>query len=196
MTWARWLRHSEVIPAVRHDRNLAAALRSPAGVLFLLNADLRHLRQVVDRCRAAGKAVFVHYDLVAGLSADRSGVTFLATYAGPDGLISTRSAVARFSKDSGFHTILRIFALDSAALATALEVIERTAPDAVEVLPALLPPWVFARIRQVHRGPLIAGGLVRNARDVRRVLAAGATAVSVSDPALWSLPAAAGGGQE
>lgn len=196
MAWADWLRHTAVIPALRHDGDLAAALRSPAGALFLLNADLRHLRRVVARCRAAGKAVFVHYDLVAGLSADRSGVAFLSGYARPDGLISTRSAVARFSKDNGFQTVLRIFALDSAALATALEVIQRTAPDAVEVLPAVLPAWVFARVRQVHRGPLIAGGLVRNRDDVRRILAAGATAVSVSNPALWGLPAAVGSGQE
>lgn len=186
MTWADWLRHTEVIPALRHDGDLPAALRSPAGALFLLNGDLRHLRRVVERCRAAGKAVFVHYDLVAGLSADRSGVAFLSTYARPDGLISTRSAVARFSKDTGFQTVLRIFALDSAALATALEVIERTAPDAVEVLPAVLPSWVFAEIRRVHRGPVIAGGLVRNRDDVRRALAAGASAVSASSPALWS----------
>nr|MBO2507015.1 glycerol-3-phosphate responsive antiterminator [Bacillota bacterium] len=186
VTWGDWLRGTEVIPALRHDRDLEAALRSPSRVLFLLNADLRTLRPVVDRCRAAGKAVFVHYDLVAGLSADRSGVAFLAGYARPDGLISTRSAVARFSKDSGVQTVLRIFALDSAALATALEVIERTAPDAVEVLPAVLPSWVFAEIRRVHRGPVIAGGLVRNRDDVRRALAAGASAVSASSPALWS----------
>ena len=196
MGWEEWLHRAEVIPALRHQRDLGAALRSPAGAVFLLNVDLVSLRRVVARCRAAGKAVFVHYDLVAGLSPDRSGVTFLSQYARPDGLISTRSAVARFSKDAGFRTVLRIFALDSAALGTAIEVIERTAPDAVEVLPASLPAWVFARIRQVHAGPLIAGGLVRDREDIRRALAAGATAVSASNPALWGAPAAVGRGQE
>lgn len=186
MAWERMLQQHPVIPALRRAEDMEPALRSPASAVFLLNADLLNVREAVARCRAAGKAVFVHYDLVAGLSADRSGVAFLARHARPDGLITTRSSVTRFSMDEGFRTVLRIFALDSAALATALDVIARTAPHAVEVLPAHLPPWVFARIREVHKGPLIAGGLVQDRRDVERALAAGATAVSVSRPELWT----------
>ena len=174
-----------IIPAVRREEDLDAALGSPAGALFLLSASLLTLPRVVERCRAAGKAVFVHYDLVEGLAGDRSGVEFLARYARPDGLITTRSSVARYSLEAGLETILRIFALDGAAVATAVQVIRRTEPGAVEVLPASLPAWVFAEIRAVHRGPLVAGGLVRTRPDVQRVLAAGATAVSTSNRALW-----------
>ncbi|QIA27495.1 glycerol-3-phosphate responsive antiterminator [Thermaerobacter sp. PB12/4term] len=174
-----------IIPAVRREEDLDAALGSPAGALFLLSASLLTLPRVIERCRAAGKAVFVHYDLVEGLAGDRSGVEFLARYARPDGIITTRSTVARYSLEAGLETILRIFALDSAAVATAVQVIRRTQPGAVEVLPASLPAWVFAEIRTVHGGPLVAGGLVRVLPDIKKVLAAGATAVSTSSPSLW-----------
>lgn len=185
MSWQAALNRHRVIPAVRRDEDLEIALRSRAAAVFLLNGNLLSLERVVDRCRAAGKAVFVHYDLVEGLSGDRSGVEFLARHIRPDGLITTRTSVARHSLEAGLETILRIFALDTAALATALQVIRRTGPGAVEVLPAFLPAWVFEEIRSVHRGPLVAGGLVRTPEDVQRVLAAGATAVSASSPALW-----------
>ena len=178
-----------VLPAVRREDDLEAALASPAGAVFLLHATLLGLPAVLERCRRAGKAVFVHYDLVEGLAGDRSGVEFLARYARPDGIITTRSTVARYSLEAGLETILRIFALDSAAVATAVQVIRRTQPGAVEVLPASLPAWVFAEIRTVHGGPLVAGGLVRTRPDVKRVLAAGATAVSTSNPALWGAEA-------
>ena len=95
MPWQDWLHRAAIIPALRHDKDLGQALAAPAGAVFLLKTDLLSLRRVVARCRAAGKAVFVHYDLVAGLSADRSGVAFLSRYARPDGLITTRSAVTR-----------------------------------------------------------------------------------------------------
>ena len=188
MDWEAALTRNPVIPALRRAEDLPLALSAPSGAVFLLNADLLNLRRLVAHCHAAGKAVFVHYDLIAGLSADRSGVAFLGRHARPDGLITTRTSVTRFSMEAGLKTVLRIFALDSAALDTALEVIRRTTPHAVEVLPALLPAWVFARIREVHRGPLIAGGLVRDHGDVRRVLAAGATAVSASHAPLWLPP--------
>lgn len=192
MEWEAALARHPVIPALRRAEDLPRALAAPSGAVFLLNADLFNLRRVIAGCRAAGKAVFVHYDLIAGLSADRSGVAFLARHARPDGLITTRASITRFSMEAGLETVLRIFALDSAALETAVEVIGRTSPHAVEVLPALLPAWVFARIREVHRGPLIAGGLVRDHRDIRRVLAAGATAVSASRPPLWLPPPVTG----
>lgn len=186
MSWQTALHHHPIIPAVRRDEDLDAALRSRAVAVFLLNGNLLSLPGVVERCRAAGKAVFVHYDLVEGLSGDRGGVEFLARYVRPDGLITTRSSVARHSLEVGLETVLRIFALDSGALATALQVIRRTGPGAVEVLPACLPAWVFAELRRVHQGPLVAGGLVRTPEDARQALAAGATAVSASNPALWA----------
>jgi len=187
VSWQEVLQRHPIIPAVRRDQDLDAALRSPAAAIFLLNGSLLSLPRVVEQCHAAGKAVFVHYDLIEGLSGDRAGVEFLARYVGPDGLITTRSSVARYSLDAGMETVLRIFALDSGALATALQVVRRTGPGAVEVLPACLPAWVFAELRRVHRGPLVAGGLVRTSDDALRALAAGATAVSASNPALWSM---------
>ncbi|QBS38299.1 glycerol-3-phosphate responsive antiterminator [Thermaerobacter sp. FW80] len=175
-----------VIPAVRRQEHLEAALASPAAAVFLLHATLLDLPGVLDRCRRARKAVFVHYDLVEGLAGDRSGVEFLARWARPDGVITTRSTVARYSIEAGLETVLRVFALDSAAVATAVQVIRKTRPGAVEVLPASLPAWVFAAIRAVHGGPLVAGGLIRTRPDIERALAAGATAVSTSDPTLWA----------
>ena len=57
-----------VIAAVKDDDGLKRALRSEAPVLFLLYGDILTIRDTVAQVREAGKRVFVHLDLVEGLS--------------------------------------------------------------------------------------------------------------------------------
>ena len=57
-----------VIAAVKDDNGLKRALRSEAPVLFLLYGDILTIRDTVAQVREAGKRVFVHLDLVEGLS--------------------------------------------------------------------------------------------------------------------------------
>ena len=58
-----------VIASVKDEAGLSAALKSDVGVIFLLFGDVLNIGEMVGRAHAAGKAVFVHLDLVDGLAA-------------------------------------------------------------------------------------------------------------------------------
>lgn len=175
-----------VIPAVRQPGDLERALAAPAPAVMLLFGDILEIGAVVERCRARGKMAFLHFDLLGGLSADRAAVAFLQRHVRPHGIVTTKSQVIRYTLDAGLCPVLRVFAVDSAAVAGAVEVTRRAQPHVVEVLPATVPAWVFRAIREEHGGPVIAGGLLRTVQDVRAALAAGADAVSVARPDLWT----------
>ena len=55
-----------VIAAVKDDAGLAAALASEVPVVFLLYGDLLNIGDLVRQVHDAGKAAFVHLDLVEG----------------------------------------------------------------------------------------------------------------------------------
>ena len=57
-----------VIAAVKDGDGLSAALESSVPVIFLLYGDILTVGEAAARCHAAGKAVFVHLDLVEGLA--------------------------------------------------------------------------------------------------------------------------------
>ena len=70
-------------------RDRSAALKSDVGVIFLLFGDVLNIGEMVGRAHAAGKAVFVHLDLVDGLAAREVSVDFIARNTAADGVLST-----------------------------------------------------------------------------------------------------------
>jgi glycerol uptake operon antiterminator len=81
-------------------------------------------------------------------------------------------------------TIQRLFAMDSDALKNGISLLLKNPPDMVEVLPGL----VYKGIEKLSRAlpcPIIAGGMITEAAEVRAALEAGAHGVSSSDAALW-----------
>lgn len=175
-----------VIASVRRPQDLERAVAAPVSAVFLLFGDINDLGQVVNRVRGAGKSVYLHLDLVNGLGMDRAAVRYVARQIRPDGIISTRSQLVRAAAEEGLTAIQRLFIIDSMGLNTALDVIQNTRPDAIELLPGVLPAWVFAHIRQKVALPIVAGGLIREPADLALALRNEANAVSVSRPALWS----------
>ena len=81
--------------------------------------------------------------------------------------------------------IQRLLLVDDSALETGVRTISRAAPDFVEVLPGIIFPEVAPALRQLLPGPFIAGGFIRDAAAVERVLEAGVVLSSSSTYALW-----------
>lgn len=185
MSLQRVLRQSPVIAAVRREADLPAAIEAPVQAAFLLCGDINNLESLVASLKSAGKLTFVHLDLIGGLASDPVGVGFLARRIRPDGVISTRGQVVRAAVEAGLIGIQRFFVVDSGALDVGIRQIRNNRPSAVEVLPGTLPQWVFSMLRESLSIPVVAGGLLRSDVDIREALGRGASAVSVSRPALW-----------
>ena len=175
-----------VIAAVKDEAGLAAALKSDVAVIFLLYGDVLTIGDMASRVHQAGKKVFVHLDLVEGLSAREISVDFIARSTAADGVISTKVALTRRARELGLVAIQRIFLLDSMALKNLERHVSNETADLVEVLPGLMPKIIRQLCRTAGR-PIIAGGLISDKEDVTGALGAGAVAVSSTNPAVWSM---------
>lgn len=173
-----------VIIAVRSEKELPAALSSPHGVLFLLSAEIATVAEQVHVAASAGKEVYVHFDLIAGLGRDKHGLEWVAEVAQPAGIITTRGPLIAQARAVGLKTVQRTFLMDSQSMQITLEVARKAGPDFLEVMPGIAPEGIAALVKQAGR-PIIGGGLVRTPAQVDAALAAGAVAVSTSAEALW-----------
>lgn len=170
-----------VIAAIRDDK-WDAALSSPADVLFYLSAELMTVERRICQAHEAGKAIFVHLDLAEGIGKDKAGIRFLAQ-CGADGIISTRAQLIRLAKEQQMLTVQRFFALDSQGLESIDEMLERSAPHMMEIMPGVIGK-VLRRFSKGHI-PVIAGGLIAEKAEVTQALSSGAVAVSTGCEALW-----------
>lgn len=176
-----------LIPAVRTIKDYESLVNNPAfDVLILLDSHIAQLQSLVKLARDRNKQVIVHADLVHGLKSDEHGAQFLCQVIRPAGLISTHTQVVTMAKKSGLLGIQRIFLLDSHALATSYRILQSSKPDIVEVLPGVVTAAI-QEIRERTGLPVLAGGFIRTAQDVKLALDAGASAITTSNRELWKL---------
>lgn len=187
---AELVRHFHRFPcgaAVKSDGDLDAALRSSAGAIFLLRGNGLEVAPVVRRVHDADKFAVVHLDLVDGLASDMAGVRWLAR-CGADAVISSHGQAVRAVRAEGLIAIQRLLCVSEAAVELGLAAVARAQPHLVELLPGAILPSVADLVLHRLTVPLLAGGFVRDGEDVRRVIAAGAVAVTTSERALWNPP--------
>jgi glycerol uptake operon antiterminator len=135
--------------------------------------------------------VLLHIDLVNGLANDESGLKYVATLDGVDGIITVRHHLTSLARKLGLMSVVRLFLQDGRAVERGLSVIDRSKPDAVEVLPGVAFLQVADRFAHLPI-PCIAGGLIRSPEVVNQIRAAGCRAVSTSNVELWKLNRNAG----
>ena len=174
-----------VIPAVRRNEELSAALDSPSETIFLLKSSIFDLPDALKAAHRADKKLFIHADFTDGVSRDVHGLGFLRTI-GCDGIISTRANLVKYASDAKLFSVGRYFLIDSRATDTALESISQTHPSMIEIMPGVIPK-VITRFASGTDIPVIAGGLIESEREVRAAIEAGAAAVSTSRTELWNI---------
>ena len=118
------LERNPVIAAVKSRKMLEKAVCSPAEILFLLSGNICELREIVSMVQEKGKQLYIHIDLLDGIGHDSYALKFLAQYAKPDGVISTKTSLIKSAQECGLKTVQRVFMLDSMSLGTGLELLE------------------------------------------------------------------------
>ncbi|GGK07099.1 glycerol uptake operon antiterminator regulatory protein [Lentibacillus kapialis] len=173
-----------VVPAIRQMKDFEKALESEQNTIIFLETRLAQLKSLVKYSKRSEKQVLLHFDLIQGLKADEYGMEFLIREIKPDGIISTRGNIIKLAKKHKLLAIQRMFLLDSMALDHNLALIDRFKPDCIELLPGLIPD-IIEQINVETGIPVVAGGLIRNQKEVSSALDAGAVAVSTSNRELW-----------
>lgn len=177
---------SQVIASVKKQEHLEKAIHSNANIVFLLTGDLMSTKKYLDTLKAHGKDAFIHVDFIDGLANTRSAIDFIADNWQPKGIITTKTHLIKHAKEKGLMTIQRIFLIDGNALNKGIELSQATKPDAIEVLPGLMPNIIDRLTKKTHL-PIIAGGLISTQTEIENGLKAGALAISAGNPKLWNL---------
>ena len=175
------LQDCPVIAALKSDEGLEKAIASDCTTVFFLYGTILNIASHVERVKQAGKIVFVHADLIEGLTARDITADFIAQNTQADGI---RPNIIRRAKALGMLTIQRFFLFDSLSFDTVLR--QSSNADAVDLLPGTMPR-VLERLKPQIRQPIIASGLLSDKQDVVAALSAGAQAVSTTKPELWEI---------
>jgi glycerol uptake operon antiterminator len=166
---------------------------SGASILFVGAGELADLPALVNslsRGPLARVPVLLHIDMIEGLANDEAGLKYVATLGRIDGVITVRQHLAPLARKLGLLSVVRLFLQDGRAVERGLQVIERAQPGAVELLPGVAFLEVADRFNNLPI-PCIAGGLIRTPEIVRKIIAAGAKAVSTTNTELWAMNRAA-----
>lgn len=178
------IRTERVIAAVAEISDVALVLTAPVSTVFVLHADIRELEQAVHLLRAHGKSVFVHFDMVEGVASNAAGLEHLVSLFPFDGVITTRGGIIQRGKRLGLVTIQRVFMIDSRSISTAVSAVDKYRPDAIEIMPGLMPKAVHAIHDRIHP-MIITGGMVSTHEEVEMMLDTPAAAVSASETSVW-----------
>jgi glycerol uptake operon antiterminator len=180
------LKKGPVIAAFRDIENLRVEELRNTGVLFILGGTIFDLPDIIRRAALSGKLLFVDIDLIKGIGKDAPGIQYLAREIRVNGIITTRSNLIKSAQKEGLISVQRIFVLDSESLAGGLNVIEKSGPDLVEILPGIILPKIIKEIRKRTSVPIIAGGLIRKREEVREILGSGAVGISTTTSSLFN----------
>ena len=117
---------------------------------------------------------------------DKAGMHLLARM-GLRGIVTTKPNLVKFGIAEGMVVIQRLFALDSESVKTGIRMASAVKPNAVEILPAIVPLFVIQDMKKALGVPVLGGGLLRTEEDVRLALSKGIDAVSTSLRHLWDI---------
>lgn len=175
-----------VIAAVKDEEGLEKCLALGCKAVFILFGSILNIGNIVQRAKAAGCAVFVHIDLVSGLSSKEISVDFIRENTGADGIISTKPQLIKRAKELSLITVQRFFVIDSLSFQNVEKMKELCRPDFVEILPGVMPK-IIRRIASGLGTPVIAGGLITDKEDIVQALSSGAVAISSTNEDVWKL---------
>lgn len=174
----------KILPATGNIRDFERLMNSDVNYVILLETHLAQLHTLIRLAKEHRKKVLVHVDLIQGLRSDEYAVDYLSQVVKPFGVISTRMPVVSRAKKKALLAIQRVFLLDTHALKTSLQLVEKGQPDYIEVLPGVVPNLI-TELAQYTDIPILAGGFIRTPQEVKQALQAGAVATTTSHQELW-----------
>ncbi len=179
-------KNNPIIPAVKTDKDIDEAVNTDNEIIFILTSTITNIPGMVKRIKDAGKLVFIHFDLVEGLARSVHALDYLLEATNTDGIITTKTSLVKAARDKDIFVIQRFFILDSLSIESGFKAIKDYKPNAIEILPGLMPK-VIRQFSNSTSTPVIAGGLITDRDDIMAVLNAGACSVSTTKYKTWYL---------
>lgn len=178
------LADNPIIAAVSDREKLDHALKSPCEVIFMLYGDIFNLKKDVEAVIESNKYVFVHLDLIKGFSNDAYSLKYIQEEIKPSGVVTTKTSLVKKAKEINCFVIQRLFILDSKSIQAGIQSIQQVTPDAVEIMPGVVPK-ITKEISKTVRVPIITGGIIETKQEIIDSLDAGATCISTSCEKIW-----------
>lgn len=175
---------TRIIPSIVRYEQISTAEKSQCQRVNLLVGTINNLHEIVGGLQESGKKVFVHIDMIGGIGKDSDAVSFFSKSVKVDGIITTKSSIVSAAKACGLLSVQRIFAIDTAALKTAIKTAKANQPDELELMPGLMPK-IIRQVKALIDKPLIVGGLISSEREVVQAFENKADYVSIGNDKLW-----------
>ena len=179
-----------ILLAISQMKDFEKFLQSPLDTCILMDFHINLLPSMMQAAHAAGKTVYLHADLLRGVSADEFGCEYLCQRLRADGIISTKPKVLEAARRNRVATILRLFLIDTKSLDKGAALIKNLQPDHVELLPGLACDAItdlkqrLQPVASTQPQSFLCGGLIKTHAQITRCLEAGACAVTLSDRTL------------
>ena len=133
------LKNNPIIPAVKTDSDIDEAIKTDNEIIFILTSTITNITAMVKKIKDAGKLVFIHLDLVEGLARSVHALDHLSEVTNTDGIITTKPSLVKAAKERDIFVVQRFFILDSLSIESGFRAINDHKPDAIEILPGLMP---------------------------------------------------------
>ena len=180
------MKENPIIAGIKDLSKLDDALESDCQIIFLLCGTIFNLKEITKKIKDAGKLVFIHVDLVEGFSRDATALKYINEEIKPDGIISTKNSQLKVAKSLGLLTVQRIFIIDSLSIDTAIKASQMIEPDAIEIMPGIMPR-ITKQLSSSLDVPVIVGGLISHEEEITNAVSSGALGVSTSCKNLWGI---------
>lgn len=181
---AEIMKANPVIAGVKDLDKFEDALNSPCDIIFLLSGSIFNIKEFVQKAKEKNKIIFIHVDLLDGFSKDAVALRYIYEEIKPDGIISTKNSQLKAAKALGFMTVQRIFIIDSLSIDTAIKASQMINPDAIEIMPGIMPK-ITKELSDKLDVPVIVGGLISEKEEITKAIESGALGVSTSAKTLW-----------
>ena len=172
------------LPALSNFSMIKKFLKTDIKYCILVDFQLAEIGEIIKELKKHGRKILVHIDMIKGLSADEYGAIHLIQNYRVDGIISIKPKVVAICKKRHVIAMQRIFLKDSISLKRSLEVISKTRPDCLEILPAVSTN-IIQYIKDTLNCEVFSGGLISSEEQIKACLDAGAIGITVSNPTLW-----------
>ena len=173
-----------ILLAISQMKDFEKFLKSPLDTCILMDFHINLLPAMMQTAHATGKKVYLHADLLRGVSADEFGCEYLCQRLRADGIISIKPKVLEAARRNHVATILRLFLIDTKSLEKGAALICSLQPDHVELLPGLACDAISdlkQRLDISTEQSFLCGGLIKTRDQITHCLDAGACAVTLSD---------------
>ncbi len=180
------LERNPVVPAIKNEEKINEAIESSSEIVFVIMSNLLNIEKITTELKKAEKIVFIHVDMIEGLNNSNYALEYLIKTLNFDGIITTKHNMVAQAKKQNIPVIQRFFILDSFSFKNTITHIRDNKPNAVEILPGLMPK-IIKRLCNLITIPVITGGLIEDKEDVMDALKGGAEGVSTTKEELWEI---------